>query len=159
MAPTFLQLAFSDPSLWQNEYNLTSVSVAHVVASERHELGHFLFIDLLCSMVYGLPQVLEYDTSAPAIGFGKYPIHGCPVDFLIILADINARCAQSRIADDWQTIEQRLWDWKPPFFDTGSAEPWRAIAQLAVQESWRQALLIYLYMVSHLSHLIPNPGV
>ncbi|KAF8606269.1 hypothetical protein BDV93DRAFT_364455 [Ceratobasidium sp. AG-I] len=146
MVPTFLQIAFSVSSLWENQLDFTSISVADVLASERGELAHFLLMDILCSMIYGVPQVLEYDTSTPPRGLYKYPIHGCAAEFQIILAEINARCARCSIADDWQAIEQRLLDWKAPFFDTEGPEPWRAIAQLAVQECWRQALLIYLYM-------------
>ena len=155
MVPTFLQIAFSESSLWENQFDFTSISVAGVLASERAELAYFLLMDILCSMVYGVPQVLEYNTSTPPRGMYKYPLHGCAAEFQIILADINARCARCSVAEDWQAIEQRLLDWKVPFFDTESAEPWRATAQLAVQECWRQTLLIYLYMVRRLH----NPSI
>lgn len=159
MVPTFLQIAFSEPALWQDQQDFTSISVAAILSSERAELSHFLLMDILCSMVYGVPQVLEYDTSAPSRGTYKYPLHGCVADFQILLADINSRCARNVIADDWQTIEQRLLEWKAPFFDTEGPEPWRAVAQLAVQECWRQALLIYLYMVSWLTAPIHKPNI
>ncbi|QRV96566.1 Fungal specific transcription factor domain [Ceratobasidium sp. AG-Ba] len=43
-------------------------------------------------------------------------------------------------------VERELLDWKPSTRCISGEEGWKAIARLAVRESWRHALLIYLYM-------------
>ncbi|KAF8606248.1 hypothetical protein BDV93DRAFT_521081, partial [Ceratobasidium sp. AG-I] len=149
MVPTFLQLAFSDSTLWPNHHNSTAVSVAHVLASDRYELGHFIYLDSMCSMVYGMPQVLEYDTSTPPLNRAMRPIQGCPIlpaQLHIALIDMNNLCGQIYIGDDWRSIEQRILSWEAPTRDTTDVESWRVITQLAIEESWRHTLLIYLYM-------------
>ena len=151
MVPTFLQIAFSDSTLWPNHLNSTAVSVAHVLSSDRHELGHFIYLDSMFSMVYGMPQVLEYDTSTSPLNSIMRPIQGCPMlpaEFQIALVDMNNLCGQMYIGDDWRSIEQRILSWEAPTRDTTDVESWRVITQLAIEESWRQTLLIYLYMVS-----------
>lgn len=151
MVPTFLEIAFSDSTLWPNQYNLTAVSVAHILASNRHELGHFIYLDSITSMVYGMPQVLEYDTFTPPFNSATRPIQGCPICpavLQIALIDMNNLCSQMYIGDEWRGIERRILSWEAPIRDTTDVESWKIITQLAIEESWRQTLLIYLYMVS-----------
>jgi hypothetical protein len=152
-APAFLETVFADSTLWPNPHNFTSVSLAHVLASNYYELGRFVFLDSLYSMAYALPQVIEYDTSIPPFKSDVQPIewvHGCPVEFQIALVDINARSnAQNRFGPeaDWRPIEHRIKSWQPIARTTSDDESWKSVALLAVQESWRHTLLIYLYMV------------
>ncbi|QRW11317.1 Fungal specific transcription factor domain [Ceratobasidium sp. AG-Ba] len=47
---------------------------------------------------------------------------------------------------DWRSIEQELHEWKPFTRTALEEESWRGVVRLAVQESWRHTLLIYLYM-------------
>lgn len=147
MAPTFLDVIASEPTLWPDQYSSVSVSLAHINASNRHELQHFALIDMLCAMTYGLPQILDYDTSTPAFAASEAPVHGFHADLQIALADINKRCAQGSVAHDWQSIELRVLDWRPPVCATADEDAWKTVAQLAVDESWRHTILIYLYMV------------
>jgi hypothetical protein len=162
-APTFLQIVYTDSTLWPNPHGPPAVSLPYVLSSTRYELGHFVMIDILCSMAYGLPQVVDYDTSASASRAIIHPIewvHGCPSEFLYCLADMNFRCANNYIAHDWHLIERRLLSFKPSLFQMEALESWKTVARLAVIESWRQVLLIYLYMVrrppySFVSELIP----
>jgi hypothetical protein len=103
-------------------------------------------------MMYGVPQTVEYDTSVPPLEGDTHPVewmHGCPAKLQLIMVDINIRRAWNRIgpAPDWRGLEHRLLSWQPPVSTVPGEESWRAIARLAVQESWRHALLIYLYMV------------
>lgn len=144
-------MVFADSTLWPTGSNLVTISIAHVLASARYELGLFVILDTLCAMAYALPSTLEYDTSCPPFNPNSHPIewvHGCPVDFYMALIDINTRCALDHVAHDWQDIEHRIKSWQPRF-NSSTGEAWKDVARLAVQESWRQALLTYLYMVSY----------
>ncbi|KAG8744447.1 hypothetical protein FRC10_010117 [Ceratobasidium sp. 414] len=152
-APTFLQIVFSDPTLWPNPHNSTSVSLVHVLASTNYELSHFAMLDMMCSILYGLPQVVDYDTSIPPFDTVIHPaelVNGCPLELQIILVDINTRSAWKQIGPilDWHDIERKLREWRPTARNSTREESWKTVARLAVQESWRHTLLIYLYMAN-----------
>jgi hypothetical protein len=157
-APIFLQIAFEEPALWPNPHNYAAISLAHIFASTRYELGHFVLMDSLCSLTYGLPQVIEYDTSILPSDVDIHPVewvHGCPTEFQIALVNINARFHQTRVGPepDWRPIEHLIKSWQPAVQTSAEGESWQAVARLAVQESWRHTLLIYLYMVRYLASL------
>ncbi|KAG8732529.1 hypothetical protein FRC12_019233 [Ceratobasidium sp. 428] len=102
-------------------------------------------------MAYGLPQVVEYDTSVIPPESNMYPtewVHGCPIRLKIMLANLNKHVMWSRtgITSDWQSLERELLSWQPPNYIIPDEEAWKKVARLAVQESWRHTLLIYLYM-------------
>ncbi|KAG9118509.1 hypothetical protein FRC07_006940 [Ceratobasidium sp. 392] len=150
-AQAFLQIVFSDPTFWPSVYyDSAGVSLAHVLASTRYEVTHFALLDMMCSMAYGLPQVIEYDTSAPPLEAHFHSVewvHGCPVELQMIIVKINSLCNWNQIGPvpDWQSVEQELLRWKPPISKL-QEDSWKPVARLAVRESWRHALLIYLYM-------------
>ncbi|KAJ1305321.1 hypothetical protein OPQ81_000341 [Rhizoctonia solani] len=150
--PTFLQTVYSDPTLWPPNHNSTSISMAHVLSSARCELGNFIMMDTLYSMAYSLPQLVEYDTSISSLPEEIYSYswaHGCPTGFQIALAEINA-CREGQVTStgrDWRAIEHTLLTWHSrPSPQEAEWESWMVVAWLAVQESWRHALLAYLYM-------------
>ncbi|KAG9119140.1 hypothetical protein FRC07_005998, partial [Ceratobasidium sp. 392] len=103
-------------------------------------------------MTYGVPQAIEYDTSTPSLKSYVHPtewVHGCPLELKIMLADINKYVvwSQAGVIPDWRNLEQRLLSWQSSPQDTiPDEESWKMIARLAIQESWRHTLLIYLYM-------------
>ncbi|KAG8699682.1 hypothetical protein FRC08_005161 [Ceratobasidium sp. 394] len=150
--PTFLQLVFTDPTLWPDPTNFSSISLARVLASTNYELSRFILLDALHSMALGLPQVIEYDTSTPPLHLGIWPsewVHGCPIDLQFALVEINKRCnARIRVAPepDWRPIEDRIKSWKPAVHALSGDDSWKTVATMVVQESWRHTLLIYLYM-------------
>ncbi|KAJ1305337.1 hypothetical protein OPQ81_000353 [Rhizoctonia solani] len=149
-APTFLQIAYSCPELWPDNSDLTSIPLMNVATSSRHELAVFALIDCTCALVFGIPQLVEYDTNAGSLPDGPLPYewaHCSPVEFLIILAEINA-CRDKRPgARDWRDIEHQLITWLArPTQHNESWESWMVVAWLAVQESWRLTLLAYLYL-------------
>ncbi|CAE6504043.1 unnamed protein product [Rhizoctonia solani] len=148
-APTFLEIVYSDPSLWPNPNGPPMVCMSKVAASNRFELGHFALMDVICSMAYGLPQVVQYETATAYPEPEVHPIewlHCCPLEFQVCIAEMNECCAKSYVAPDWRTIEHRLLSYKKPMIAIDTTESWKSIARLAVLESWRQVLLIYLYM-------------
>ncbi|KAG8744448.1 hypothetical protein FRC10_010118 [Ceratobasidium sp. 414] len=150
-APTFLQVVFSDPTLLPNSHDSMSVSLAHVLSSYRHELPHFAILDIMCSMAYALPQVINYDTSITPREDGVHPIelvYGCPLELQTTLVDINTLRAWEQVGPipDWQGVERKLRQWQPTIRAAAGEESWKMVAQLAVQETWRHTLLVYLYM-------------
>ncbi|CAE6436319.1 unnamed protein product [Rhizoctonia solani] len=148
-APAFLQTVYSDRTLWATDHPPTAVSMAHVLSSPRCELGTFIVMDTLYSMAYSLPQLVEYDTSVTSLPdelYGYSWAHGCPTEFQIALAEINAR-RDGTGTRDWRVIEHSLLTWQSrPSPREAEWESWMVVAWLAVQESWRHALLAYLYM-------------
>ncbi|CAE6466618.1 unnamed protein product [Rhizoctonia solani] len=148
-SPTFLEIVHSDPNLWPNPNGLPMACMSKVISSTRFELGHFILMDILCSMVYGVPQVVDYETATFAPRAEIHPIewvHCCPHEFQICIAEMNKRCTTSYIAPDWHVIEHRLLSYRAPVITVDQAESWKTIARLAIVETWRQSLLIYLYM-------------
>lgn len=148
LGPIFLQLVYADLTLWPNQQASPFVPLANILVSDRHELNHFILLDMLCSALYGIPHTIQYDTSIPVL-IDLYPVHGMPPELQFALIDITNCYSQNHAAYDWWDIEQRLLNWQSPVCGTNNDESWKTIAQLAVHESWRQTMLIYLYMVSH----------
>ncbi|CAE6436383.1 unnamed protein product [Rhizoctonia solani] len=149
IAPTFLQVIFSNPELWTSGTNFASVSLSRVLASEAYQLALFVLMDCTCAMAFGLPHQVEYDTTiyprldlSPSIQW----TYGSPIEFQAVLADINNCRDRFPTARDWRDIEQRLLTWQSRPGEHMFTESWMTIAWYAVQESWRLALLVYLYM-------------
>ncbi|KAB5591704.1 transcriptional regulatory protein [Ceratobasidium theobromae] len=150
--PTFLQLAFSDPNLWPADSDSTSIPLTSTIISPRHELANFVLVDSVCSMAFGLPQQVEYDTSlgaSPLIQNQHESLLSFPTEFQVTLTEINACRDASSTARDWREIEHRLMTWEAQSGKQDSGwESWMVVAWLAVQESWRHTLLTYLYMAA-----------
>lgn len=154
-APTFLQMVFSNPELWLSSDDPTLVPLGPIIASTHHALAYFALTDSLSAMAFGLPSQVEYYTLGYTITSAPVPFewtHSSPAEFQMILADINA-CRDKRPgARSREDLERQLLSWQaqPSYYDE-SWESWMINAWFAVQESWRLALLAYLYMVSSLS--------
>lgn len=156
MTPTFLQTVFSEPRLWPNGCDLTCVPLSNILSSEAHELAYFALIDCTYAMASGLPQQVEYDTTIypqpivppgqPSAASSHQWAHSSPSEFQLVLADINACRDKSPAARDWEEIEQWLLTWQSRSLEFEFTKPWMKIAWYAVQESWRLALLAYLYL-------------
>ncbi|QRV96386.1 Fungal specific transcription factor domain [Ceratobasidium sp. AG-Ba] len=128
----FMQIAGADPTLWPRDPTSNGISLAHALLPPRHEIGRFIFMDNIFSLSFGLPPLVEYDTSHPVIqSASSYPtewVHGCPTRFMFSI------------------IEEDTWAWRPTGVSSSSSNSQGSIAQVAVHEGWRHALLIYLYM-------------
>jgi hypothetical protein len=147
----FLQLAFSDPTLWSNANDIAYVPLWSLLTSETHEIAYFALLDCTCAMAFGLPQHVEYDTriySLPSYNSSHQWSHNSPTEFQLVLADINACRDHSPNARDWKQIERHLLTWQSRPGEYAFTESWMLVAWYAVQESWRLALLVYLYMVN-----------
>ncbi|CAE6485919.1 unnamed protein product [Rhizoctonia solani] len=133
-APTFLEIVYADPNLWPDPNGPPMACISKIAASTRFELGHFALMDNICSMAYGLPQVVDYETATPCPAPDVHPIewvHCCPLEFQVCIAQMNKSCAKSYVAPDWRAIEHRLLAYKAPLGDMDNAESWKTIARLA----------------------------
>ncbi|KAL5641221.1 hypothetical protein ACGC1H_001639 [Rhizoctonia solani] len=123
------------------------------------DLRQYSAMDVMTSLGTGCPMSFQYDVtySDPVLGasgvfdaadaLGLQWMYGCPEFFIILLARMhNIRDDTTRRVDVQEVgeIEQSIRGWQPRY--PLSQDPHFAVARLAVQECWRQILLIYIYM-------------
>lgn len=151
--PLFLQLAARTPQVWTQE---STISISHVLNPTRHEIARLVLSDTILAMVFGTAPLLKYDTTIHedelenrTDGFLER-VYSCPVVILVLLARINsarvARLMDQRSPNpgDIQAVESLIKYWDPMIDYTDN--PAELVARLAIQECWRQAALVYLYM-------------
>ncbi|EUC60490.1 fungal zn(2)-cys(6) binuclear cluster domain protein [Rhizoctonia solani AG-3 Rhs1AP] len=148
VTPAFLQSVFSNPALWPEGSNPAYIPLMSVLSMGSHELAYFALIDCACATAFGLPQLVEYDTTlyTPPGSSSHQWAHCSPTEFQVVLAEINACRDKSPVARDWREIERWLLEWQSRPGEHTFTESWMTVAWYAVQESWRLALLIYLYL-------------
>ncbi|KAG9084414.1 hypothetical protein FRC07_013647, partial [Ceratobasidium sp. 392] len=155
LAPTFMRLAFADPTLWPRDPTSNGISLAHTLNSPQLELGRYVFTEAVSGLMFGVPPLVEYDTSHPPIRTQEAHllerVHGCALGFVMAIVKINVWRAQSIDAivgsePPWREIEAGVLDWRPRHDPQPDGDSRKRIAKLTVQEAWRQAVLIYLYM-------------
>ncbi|CAE6389070.1 unnamed protein product [Rhizoctonia solani] len=145
--PTLLRLAYCYPEIWTKQ---GVISPSQVMLHNKHEIFHFIWVDNIAAMVLGTPTFLPYDTMARGAQRSRMQmewIWGCPEEFVIQCARINTiRSSGGRYNNGnlWKDIETQIIEWKPTAEKSNDSRD--AVARLAVQESWRHAMLIYLYM-------------
>jgi hypothetical protein len=115
---------------------------------------------VIAALAFGTAPLLHYDTtshppptSGPAFRVLEWA-YGCPIPIIMLLAKINSWRVSRWMEQptdnlvEWQEIEERVQKWIPAIDLDQSAN---VVARFAIHEGWRQAVLIYLYMVSALS--------
>eukprot|EP01099_Mayorella_cantabrigiensis_P002288 TRINITY_DN200_c0_g1_i1.p1 TRINITY_DN200_c0_g1~~TRINITY_DN200_c0_g1_i1.p1 ORF type:complete len:615 (-),score=-31.21 TRINITY_DN200_c0_g1_i1:59-1903(-) len=155
IAPTFVKVALADPALWPRQFGSSGLSLVHMFTSYRFGIGRFFFMDALTSLTFGVPPLIEYDTSASVSEISLLQsqriesIQGCTAIFAIGIIKINAWRAYNHgppASYIWEAIEADVWSWEPQPEDGPPDDSWKSIARLAIKEGWRHAVLIYLYM-------------
>ncbi|KAJ1305692.1 hypothetical protein OPQ81_010429 [Rhizoctonia solani] len=160
LIPSFLRAAQTLPSYAPCQ----KVPLAEAFTSPNYEIGRFVFMDAVSSLIFGVSPVIDYDTRAPLVrpdldcnGFpgSIHPtewIHGSPLELTMLLVKISlwrvknpdVQCAPEEI---WKPLEAEAWSWAPRVSSPASMnEPSHMVVRMAVQEGWRHAGLIYLYM-------------
>ncbi|KAG8744305.1 hypothetical protein FRC10_010377 [Ceratobasidium sp. 414] len=147
-------LAAKYPNLWAEN---SAISIFHTLHSPLHEMRKFVFWDTVSATAFGTAPLLHYDTTFHDPPTDKAYVntlgwaYGCPGDIIVLLAKINSwRVSKwieqaDRNHEEWHEVEERLKEWKPAMDVDQSSN---VVARFAIQESWRQAVLIYTYMVS-----------
>ncbi|CAE7231487.1 unnamed protein product [Rhizoctonia solani] len=125
----------------------STVSLVYAISVPRYELSKFILWDIVCAFAFGISSILRYDTTYRSMdtkqSFLEW-VYGCPLPFVVLLARITASRGTPD-ACNWQETEMHLKQWRPKstYVDKDSR---KAVARLAIQESWRQSMYIYLYM-------------
>lgn len=154
-SPLFLQLAAKYPPMWADG---SAISIHHALYSQTHPIIKFVFADTIASLAFGVIPLIHYDTTVHTTDhlLGWQPflewVYGCPIIMIILLAKVNSsrisrlvnRDAVAPNEADIQDIENHLREWKATIDYVD--QPTNLIARLAVQECWRQSVLIYMYM-------------
>ncbi|KAG8775548.1 hypothetical protein FRC12_001424 [Ceratobasidium sp. 428] len=150
--PLIFHVAHSYPTIWTPS---GTISLPHAIKMPNSEIANFIWMDNLAALMLGTATFLCYDAAPAQTVPGNDELEwvfGCPGAFVILLGRINALRSfillrQNSVPSDMSsnlaaeirerssTIEQ-------------STESCTAITRLVIQECWRHALLIYLYMVS-----------
>ncbi|CAE6398442.1 unnamed protein product [Rhizoctonia solani] len=152
--PSFLHLVSEDPRLLvEHERNGSlCISLPAIFISHRVELGRFMFQDVMCSIVLGLPTLAEYDSTEFPIVPGSdltadwfHGVHGVPVEMIVNITEVHNWRARRKAAD-WTELEMRAraWTWNQKAIK--SEESVEMVYRIAIQEAWRHATLIYIYM-------------
>jgi hypothetical protein len=156
IAPPFTKVAFAYPTLWPRHPDSSGISLAHTLNSYNYDLIRFVFMDALFSFAFGVPPLIEYDTSSPTTEIERHHVqitesmHAYPATFVVSIIKINVWRAESHdvpAKHSWEEIEADILGWSPQPDDGPSGNSWKTVARLAIQEGWRHAGLIYLYMV------------
>ncbi|CAE6430767.1 unnamed protein product [Rhizoctonia solani] len=147
LAPVFRRACLEPPDRLVNLPNL--------LLDYQFHRSQFAMTDVVLSATTGRPLFYRYDTSfTPEMGdafdhgYGLQSLHGVPDRFMIILALISSRyedfgpnLGQEDIVD----IENQIREVK--LMIGLSPAPNFTVRRLVVQECWRQALYVYLYML------------
>ncbi|KAL5633967.1 hypothetical protein ACGC1H_005975 [Rhizoctonia solani] len=125
----FLELVFSNPTLWPTDSNITHVPILNVLTLGSHEVAAFVLMDCVSAMAFGLPQQVEYDTTTHS----RLPSpshqwsHDTPIEFQVALVDINAYRDNSPTARDWREIENLLLTWQSRPGEYTFTDSWMSI--------------------------------
>ncbi|CUA68721.1 hypothetical protein RSOLAG22IIIB_08091 [Rhizoctonia solani] len=130
------------------------VNLPSLLLSELFHRSQFAMIDVILCVATGRPMFYRYDTSYTLEmgslfdhGYGMERLYGVPDRFIIILASINANYEDFGInlsREDIIEIENRIRDVKHvpgPY-----SSPIFTSRRRALQECWRQAMYVYLFM-------------
>ncbi|CAE6480155.1 unnamed protein product [Rhizoctonia solani] len=130
-----------------------AISIPEAIQSPHYEITQFIICDTFVSLVLGTPPLLNYNTT-PSWVDGA-PSHyqlmfGFPVGILLLFAKVNAWRVSRLLGETgqsqggWQDLVGHLNHWHPTTYFTDG--PNGNIMRFAIQEVWRQAAIIYLYM-------------
>ncbi|CAE6503985.1 unnamed protein product [Rhizoctonia solani] len=152
--PLFLALTAKFQELWAND---SSISFRHALAHSQSEIPHFVFLDTVASLVFGIAPLIHYDvTFYPKVQSLRRShiewAHGCSPIVVLLLATVNSWRA-ARFIDpthpiptlgEQQIFKAYLQEWNPTI--GYGDQPAVVMGRLAVQECWKHAVLIYMYM-------------
>ncbi|KAG9075196.1 hypothetical protein FRC06_010226 [Ceratobasidium sp. 370] len=149
-APVFRHVARSYPIIWTS---LGTISLPHAINLPHPEIGRFVWMDTIASLIFGTRPLLRYGTTPERVRLGNRHlewVYGCPEEFVVLLGRINAGRSSlgleqsSPSSNAWPSLEAEIKEWVP--LVDRSAESCTSVARLAVHECWRHILFIYFYM-------------
>ncbi|KAF8594952.1 hypothetical protein BDV93DRAFT_528998 [Ceratobasidium sp. AG-I] len=158
--PYFLQVASTFSNLWAPN---SAIYLSHALCCPQYGVRAFVLMDTVTALAFGVSALLVYETTPQVTEMIQGTrvlewVYGCPPDIILLMARINAwraskwiessllETGESTKPDDgkWRTIETLLRCWRPTIEEVDGSS--NLVTRLAIQESWRQGVLIYLYM-------------
>ncbi|CAE6482923.1 unnamed protein product [Rhizoctonia solani] len=134
------------------------INLANIMLESNISLQYFANLDIIQSVTSGRPTHVQYEVPfSPELCEQTYLLQdsyslqwylGFPVQFILLFAWINSMCEIPGASDNSELvtwIETILPQIK--IATDGSGDPLLRIGRMVVQECWRFAVLIYLYMV------------
>ncbi|CCO35090.1 hypothetical protein BN14_09204 [Rhizoctonia solani AG-1 IB] len=133
------------------------VNLPNILLNPDFNLRNFAASDIMISVTTGQPTYLQYEVpfsldlcermSKAKSENGLQSIYGIPNELIMLFAWINSLCEEPGAGQNlglvsW--IEDNLW--KIKIADDQSSDPLLRIGRMAVQECWRFAVIVYLYM-------------
>ncbi|KAF8606104.1 hypothetical protein BDV93DRAFT_520961 [Ceratobasidium sp. AG-I] len=111
----------------------------------------------MIAFALGTPSLVQYDASdypiVPVVVRPLEWVHGIPEELIVNLVQINSwRASNPGIpnANDWLELELRALAWIPRTTELMgedlSEDSYKVVSRMAVQETWRHTVLIYIYM-------------
>ncbi|QRV82451.1 Fungal Zn(2)-Cys(6) binuclear cluster domain [Ceratobasidium sp. AG-Ba] len=149
LLPLFIQVVASEPSLW-SERNGLQVSLPRAFGSFRYEIRRFVFYDTMTAIVFGFAPLVQYDVSDLDESAQPFEwVHGIPMVLLAAIIQVatwRATCPEIPNMNDWRELEIRTLGWKPKIDELIGDDSVEVVSRLGLQECWRHAILIYIYM-------------
>lgn len=150
-APIFRQLCSDAPD--------APVNLLSLLRDPQGCLWHFAYIDIIFSVLTDMPTLCQYEVTIP--GSQPFPLyrlaqsqgdsviqwlHGVPNQLVLTFAHMNSIRGDGFTPDAGvvASLERAIREIPP--FSGSSSDRFLTIMRSIVQECWRQAALIYLYM-------------
>ncbi|CAE6475221.1 unnamed protein product [Rhizoctonia solani] len=135
-----------------------ALNLLDILMDPNPNLRHFAIIDIMGSVAVGRPSCFRYEVplSFDLCGYINQLqnthslrwLHGMPEEIVLLFAWINHLCETPGVSDNPElipSIEKLILQIR--MTNDGSDEPILMLGRVVVQECWRSAVFIYLYMV------------
>ncbi|KAH7345475.1 fungal-specific transcription factor domain-containing protein, partial [Rhizoctonia solani] len=137
-----------------------TLNLANILVEPNSNLQHFATIDIMRSVTTGLPTYFRYEVpftlelcdqmyySQKQGNHSAQWLYGLSEQFILLFAWINSLCETPGASENAELItwiESQISQIKIAIDESG--DPMLRIGRMVVQECWRFAVMIYLYMV------------
>ncbi|CAE7159034.1 unnamed protein product [Rhizoctonia solani] len=138
------------------------VYLPNVLTDPESNLRHFVSLDVVLSATTGRPTLCEYEIGSSLElcdqllqyqeHYGFQWLHGVPDQFILMLAWIST-LHERRVNVEPEVLTQIERDLSNiKLLPVDSTDPALRIGRMAVQEGWRHAVYVYLYMTLYGAH-------
>ncbi|KAF8680023.1 hypothetical protein RHS04_04864 [Rhizoctonia solani] len=134
------------------------INLVNILVDPNFNLRHFAASDIMVSVTTGQPTYFQYEVAFSLEicermyemrhESGLQSFYGIPNEFILLFAWINSMCEKPGASENLgliTCIDDNVS--KIKVVDDQSSDPLLRIGRMAVQECWRFAIVVYLYMV------------
>ncbi|GAB1528226.1 hypothetical protein RhiTH_011418 [Rhizoctonia solani] len=133
------------------------INLVNILVDPNFNLRHFAASDIMVSVTTGQPTYFQYEVAFSLEicermyemrhESGLQSFYGIPNEFILLFAWINSMCEKPGASENLgliTCIDDNVS--KIKVVDDQSSDPLLRIGRMAVQECWRFAIVVYLYM-------------